>query len=95
VVGPDGTLYRGNRFADGDAFNPPTRCDQQCRSRPSAAPRPGEYPSAFARNNVPQDARIDHRLDQDFALVASGTFRRRRVIFMDRDVIARQTDLSA
>ncbi len=90
VIGPDGTLYRGNRFAGGESIPNPASADaiNNVEAVHLLAPRSGEYLVRVRARNVPQDARADSpAIDQDFALVASGAFLapNQSVVFLDRD----------
>ncbi len=74
VVGPDGSLYRGNQFNDGESIpNPPgTDTINNVEAVHLVAPRPGEYIVRVRARSVVQDAREDTgAIDQDFALVIS------------------------
>ncbi|HXG46973.1 MAG TPA: S8 family serine peptidase [Methylomirabilota bacterium] len=75
VIGPDGTLYRGNQFDLGESVANPAAADSlnNVEAVHLAAPLPGEYLVRVRARNVPDDARVDTaERDQDFALVASG-----------------------
>ena len=77
VVGPDGTLYRGNQFNNGESQHPMRPVggpSQQCEGiQPFSQPAPGNYLVRILASNVPEDARLDTaEIDQDFALVVSG-----------------------
>ncbi|MCX6926517.1 MAG: S8 family serine peptidase, partial [Verrucomicrobia bacterium] len=79
VVGPDGTLYRGNQFADHDskpnAPSPDTLNNVEAVHL--TQPMPGDYLVRVRARHVVQDARLDTAaIDQDFALVISGDLAR-------------------
>ena len=74
VVAPDGQVYRGNQFLDGDSIPNSPAVDRlnnvECVF--IAEPIAGQYIVRVRAFNVPQDARIDTgAIDQDFALVVS------------------------
>lgn len=74
VIGPDGTVYKGNQFLDGESVpNPnPTDTINNVEGVHRASPVPGEYRIRVVARNVAEDARIDTpTIDQDFALVVS------------------------
>ncbi|MBI1842286.1 MAG: S8 family serine peptidase [Verrucomicrobia bacterium] len=76
VVGPDGTLYRGNQFNLGESVANPVASDRvnNVEAVHLASPRAGEYVIRVRAVNVAQDSRRDTpALDQDFALVISGS----------------------
>jgi hypothetical protein len=79
VVGPDGTLYRGNQFGAGESVpNAPTP-DQlnNVEGVYLSQPAPGDYLVRVRASKVVQDARLDTAaIDQDFALVSSGNLAR-------------------
>jgi hypothetical protein len=75
VTAPDGRVYRGNRFQEGDSF--PNSRDSDKINNVEAVhlrqPAPGEYLVRVRAANILEDARRDTvALDQDFALVVSG-----------------------
>ncbi len=75
VLGPDGTLYRGNQFAAGQSVpNAPSPDNlNNVEGVCLAQPLPGDYLVRVRARNVVEDARLDTALvDQDFALVISG-----------------------
>jgi hypothetical protein len=77
VVGPEGELYRGNAFLDGESVPGTPAADDvnnvECVYLSAASP--GEYVVRVRARNVPEDARLDTpATDQDFALVISGKF---------------------
>lgn len=78
VVSPDGRRYRGNQFADGEsvADAPVADAINNVEAVHLFAPVPGEYLVRVRASRVVEDARKDTpaTLDQDFALVVSGTF---------------------
>ncbi|MBM3846833.1 MAG: hypothetical protein FJ405_11195 [Verrucomicrobia bacterium] len=89
VTDPDGVLYRGNRFEDGQSVpNLPTGDRvNNVEGVHLYDPKPGEYIVRVRGINVVQDSRRDTpRVDQDFALVISGSVPAPGVaaIFLDR-----------
>jgi hypothetical protein len=75
VIGPDGTVYRGNQFTDGESTPNATAADalNNVEGVQLAQPAPGNYLVRILAVNVPEDARLDTaEIDQDFALVMSG-----------------------
>jgi hypothetical protein len=75
VIAPDGRIYRGNQFLNGDSLPDSPAADNlnnvECVF--IGTPLPGQYTMRVRARNVPQDARRDTpAVDQDFALVASG-----------------------
>ncbi len=75
VVGPDGTLYRGNQFIEGESVPNATSADSlnNVEAVHLAQPLPGDYLIRVRAVNVVEDARLDtSAIDQDFALVVSG-----------------------
>ncbi len=79
VVGPDGTLYRGNQFSGGESVpNAPSPDNlNNVEAVHLAQPLPGDYLVRVRARSVVQDARLDTAaIDQDFALVASGDLSR-------------------
>ncbi len=75
LVGPDGTLYRGNQFGAGESVpNPPSPDTlNNVQGIYLSQPAPGDYLVRVRATKVVQDARIDTTaIDQDFALVSSG-----------------------
>jgi subtilisin family serine protease len=75
VVGPDGTVYRGNQFAGGESVANPLRSDRlnNVEGVHLRLPQEGEYLIRIRAFNVVQDAIASTPLiDQDFALVVSG-----------------------
>ena len=89
VVGPDGTLYRGNQFGAGESVpNAPTP-DQlnNVEGVTLLQPLPGDYLVRVRASKVVQDARLDTvAIDQDFALVCSGDLPRpgKGFVLLDR-----------
>lgn len=74
VVGPDGALYRGNQFEDGESIPNATVTDaiNNVEGVYLGAPIPGEYVVRVRATHVVEDARVDTTaIDQDFALVTS------------------------
>jgi hypothetical protein len=79
VVGPDGTLYRGNQFAGNDSAPNAPSADRlnNVEAVHLAQPVPGDYLVRVVAHHVVQDARLDTAtIDQDFALVISGDLAR-------------------
>jgi hypothetical protein len=79
VVGPDGTLYRGNQFAGNDSVpNAPSPDNlNNVEAVHLIQPLPGDYLIRVRASHVVQDARLDTTaVDQDFALVVSGDLAR-------------------
>ena len=79
VVGPDGTLYRGNQFAGGDSAPNALSPDalNNVEAVHLAQPVPGDYLVRVRGRHIVQDARLDTAaIDQDFALVISGDLAR-------------------
>jgi len=79
VVGPDGTLYRGNRFAANDSVPDAPSPDSinNVEAVHLSQPVPGDYIVRVRARHVVQDARLDTAaIDQDFALVTSGDLAR-------------------
>jgi subtilisin family serine protease len=77
VTGPNGTLYRGNRFFNGNSIANPSTADSinNVEGVHLLAPTPGVYRVRIYARNVPEDARANTpAVDQDFALVMSGKF---------------------
>jgi len=75
VVGPDGTLYRGNQFANGESVRNASSADRlnNVEAVHLAYPTPGQYTIRVRAFRVVEDARQDTTaVDQDFALVTSG-----------------------
>ena len=76
VVGPDGRIYRGNQFIDGESVAGATGADNinNVEGVHLAEPPPGDYLIRVRARNVVEDIR--HRGNvapqQDFALVVSG-----------------------
>jgi hypothetical protein len=76
VVGPEGFIYGGNQFLDGQSVpGTPGRDDlNNVEAVYINNPVPGEYTIRVKAIRVPQDARTDTAAtDQDFALVISGS----------------------
>ena len=89
VVGPDGTLYRGNQFGAGESVpNAPTPDKlNNVEGVYLSQPAPGDYLVRVRASKVAQDARLDTAaIDQDFALVTSGDLARpgAGIILLDR-----------
>ena len=77
VVSPDGRLYRGNRFEDGESIPDAPGADtvNNVEAVHLYAPVPGEYVVRIRASRVVEDARHETQpVDQDFALVVSGHF---------------------
>ena len=75
VLAPDGRVYRGNQFLNGESLpDSPARDNlNNVECVFIGVPVPGPYVVRVRARNVPQDARIDTgAVDQDFALVVSG-----------------------
>lgn len=75
VVGPDGTLYRGNQFNQGESTPNATASDNlnNVEAVHLSQPLPGDYIIRVRAVNVPEDAVLaTSAIDQDFALVVSG-----------------------
>ena len=90
VIGPDGTLYRGNHFAGYDSVPnaPSPRYAEQCRRRStSASLLPGDYLVRVRARHVVEDVHFNTAaIEQDFALVISGDLARPRggTVLLDR-----------
>jgi len=89
VVGPDGTLYRGNQFGAGESVpNAPTPDKlNNVEGVYLSQPAPGDYLVRVRASKVVQDAVSNTpAIDQDFALVTSGDLARPSVgiILLDR-----------
>lgn len=89
VVGPDGTVYRGNQFAAGESVpNAPSQDNlNNVEAVHLAQPAPGDYLVRVRGTKVVEDARLDTAaIDQDFALVVSGDLARPGVglVLLDR-----------
>ena len=79
VVGPDGTLYRGNQFAAGESIANAPLADtlNNVEGVHLAQPLPGDYLIRVVGKSVIEDARLETgNIDQDFALVISGDLNR-------------------
>ena len=79
VIGPDGTLYRGNQFSGGESVpNAPSPDNlNNVEAVRLAQPLPGDYQVRVRARKVVEDARLDTAaIDQDFALVVSGDLAR-------------------
>ena len=77
VISPNGHLYRGNRFEDGESIPDASGADtiNNVEAVHLFVPVPGEYIIRVRGSRVVEDARHDTvPVDQDFALVISGTF---------------------
>ena len=89
VVGPDGTMYRGNQFIGGESTPNAPSADNlnNVEGVILAAPRPGDYLVRVRARKIVLDARLDTQaIDQDFALVSSGNLARSGagVVLLDR-----------
>ena len=89
VVGPDGTLYRGNQFGAGESVPNPPSSDKlnNVEGVSILQPVPGDYLVRVRASKVVQDALPNSAaIDQDFALVTSGNLTRPGVgiILLDR-----------
>lgn len=89
VVSPDGLVFQGNQFQDGESVSgtaaPDAINNVECVY--ISAPAPGEYIVRITARNIVEDARVDTAaVDQDFALVISGDVPNpgEGVIVMDR-----------
>jgi subtilisin family serine protease len=74
VIAPDGRIYRGNQFNEGESI--PNSAGRDAVNNVEGVhifePEPGEYLIRVRARNVPEDARVDTAaIDQDFALVVS------------------------
>jgi hypothetical protein len=79
VIGPDGALYRGNRFSAGESVpNAPSPDNlNNVEAVHLSQPMPGDYLIRVRARHVVEDARLDtSAIDQDFALVVSGDLAR-------------------
>ncbi|MEW6159488.1 MAG: S8 family serine peptidase, partial [Verrucomicrobiota bacterium] len=75
IVAPDGQVYHGNQFVDGESTPNPTENDNinNVEGVHLARPLPGEYLLRIRARKVIEDSRRDTAaIDQDFALVISG-----------------------
>src|SRR5438477_2347941 len=75
VEAPDGRIYRGNQFEEGESVPDAPGGDNinNVEAVHLSEPLPGEYVVRVRARNVVEDARIDTpAVDQDFALVVSG-----------------------
>jgi hypothetical protein len=91
VVAPDGRVYRGNQFEDGESVPdaPSSDAINNVEAVHLVAPAPGEYIVRVRARNVVEDARSDTpAVDQDFALVVTGDLPvpGAGVLFFDRGV---------
>ncbi|SPE56354.1 Fibronectin type III domain protein (modular protein) [Verrucomicrobia bacterium] len=89
VIGPDGTLYRGNQFGDGESVPNAPSPDKlnNVEGVYLSQPAPGDYQVQVRATKVVEDARQDTpAIDQDFALVISGDLSRpgQGMILLDR-----------
>jgi len=89
VVGPDGSIYRGNQFAAGESIANPVATDSinNVEAVHLLQPAPGDYLVRVRAKKVVEDARLDTAsIDQDFALVISADLLRSGagLILMDR-----------
>ena len=90
VTAPDGTIYRGNQFLDGESVPNAPSFDSinNVEGVHVAFPEPGEYLVRVIGRKVVEEARRDTAgvIDQDFALVSSGhvPFPGDSVISLDR-----------
>ena len=77
VVGPDGRVYRGNHFVQGESIpdTPAGDAVNNVEGVHLAEPLPGIYVVRVRAHNVAEDAvAATPAIDQDFALVVSGRF---------------------
>ncbi len=75
VVGPDGTVYRGNQFADGESLPNPPDADHinNVEGVHLWEPLPGEYLVRVTARSIVEDVCGGTAgINQDFALVVSG-----------------------
>ncbi|HEX9048392.1 MAG TPA: S8 family serine peptidase, partial [Verrucomicrobiae bacterium] len=91
LVAPDGTLYRGNQFNNGESVSNAATADHlnNVEGIYLSHPLPGDYTVRVRGSQVVQDARVDTpAIDQDFALVSSGDTERPGTgfILLDRSV---------
>jgi len=89
VVGPDGRIYRGNQFEAGESVPDAPASDKlnNVEGIYIDVPAPGEYILRVKGRNIVQDARSDTpAIDQDFALVVSGSIPplETGIVFLDR-----------
>ena len=89
VVGPDGTLYRGNQFTAGESVPNAETPDtlNNVEAVHLAVPLPGDYLVRVRGRNIVEDALLATSvIDQDFALVVSGDLARSGVgqVLLDR-----------
>lgn len=76
LIGPDGRVYRGNQFENGESVPDASSSDNlnNVEGIYIGVPAPGEYILRVKGANVVQDARSETpEIDQDFALVVSGS----------------------
>lgn len=76
LIGPDGRIYRGNQFEQGESIPESSTSDSlnNVEGIYISTPAPGEYILRVRGVNVAQDARVETpEIDQDFALVVSGS----------------------
>ena len=79
VIGPDGTLYRGNQFAGNDSFpNAPSPDTlNNVEAVHLSEPLPGDYLVRVRARHVVEDVHLNTAaIEQDFALVVSGDLAR-------------------
>jgi hypothetical protein len=77
VLAPDGHVYCGNQFSAGESVPDVVAFDDlnNVEAVHLTAPVAGEYVVRIHARNIPMDARRDSvAVDQDFALVVSGSF---------------------
>ena len=89
VIAPDGSVYRGNQFNDGESVPDAPSSDNinNVEAVHLQSPAPGEYVVRVIARNIVEDARVDTpAVDQDFALVVSGDLPAAGVgvVFFDR-----------
>ena len=89
VVGPDGTVYRGNQFAAGESVPNATTTDKinNVEAVTLSQPLPGDYTVRVRGTSIVEDALLaTTAIDQDFALVISGDLSRPNtgLILIDR-----------
>lgn len=91
VVAPNGKVYLGNQFSNGDSISDASTPDNinNVESVHILTPVPGQYTVRVRARNVVEDARRDTvPIDQDFALAISGTLAQPGygIITLDRNV---------
>ncbi len=77
IIAPDGAIYRGNQFQNGESIPNATAADRinNIEGILILSPIAGEYVVRARAHSILEDSRNDtDPIDQDFALVASGDF---------------------